>query len=102
MWPEWIERTRLAIPPLPTQEIFQFANNLAGRREVRHAGLAHASLAHARIDVVKQAGGGSGGGDFGFAADAQRLNRVIDKVHDRAGIEERIKELRSLLAELDD
>ena len=59
-------------------------------------------LADTRIDVVKQAGGGSAGGDFGFAADAQRLNRAIDKVHGRAQIEKRIKELRSLLAELDD
>jgi len=58
-------------------------------------------LARTRIDVVKQAGGGSAGGDFGFAADAQRLNRAIDEVHGRAGIEDRIKELRSLLAELD-
>jgi len=59
-------------------------------------------LAHTRIDVVKQAGGGSAGGDFGFAADAQRLNRAIDKVHGRSRIEGRIKELRSLLADLDD
>ncbi len=56
-------------------------------------------LAHTRIDVVKQAGGGSAGGDFGFAADAQHLNRVIDEVHGRAQIEDRIKELRSLPAE---
>ena len=56
-------------------------------------------LAHTRIDVVKQAGGGSAGGVFAFAADAQYLNRVIDEVHGRAQIEERIKELRSLLAE---
>ena len=50
-----------------------------------------------RIDVVKQAGGGSVGGDFGFATDAQRINRSIDESGGRAEIEARIKELRNRL-----
>ena len=58
-------------------------------------------LAGQRIDVVKQAGGGSMGGDFGFAADAQRLNRRIDEAGGRDGIEARIRVLRSLLSDLE-
>lgn len=54
-------------------------------------------LSKQRIDVVKQAGGGSVGGDFGFAADAQRINRSIDETGGRAKIEARIKELRNRL-----
>jgi hypothetical protein len=54
-------------------------------------------LSKQRIDVVKQAGGGSVGGDFGFAADAQRINRSIDESGGRAEIEARIKELRNRL-----
>jgi len=54
-------------------------------------------LSKQRIDVVKQAGGGSVGGDFGFATDAQRINRSIDESGGRARIEARIKELRNRL-----
>ena len=54
-------------------------------------------LSKRRIDVVKQAGGGSVGGDFGFATDAQAINRSIDESGGRAGIEARIKELRNRL-----
>lgn len=54
-------------------------------------------LSKRRIDVVKQAGGGSVGGDFGFATDAQRINRSIDESGGRAQIEARIKELRNRL-----
>jgi hypothetical protein len=54
-------------------------------------------LSKQRIDVVKQAGGGSVGGDFGFATDAQRINRSIDESGGRAEIEARIKELRNRL-----
>ena len=59
-------------------------------------------LAHTRIDVVERAGGGSAGGDFGFTAHAVQLNRAIDEAHGRGRVEDRIKELRSLLAEMDD
>jgi len=58
-------------------------------------------VASERIDVVKQSGGGSQGGDFGFAADAMRINRAIDADRGRAVIESRIKELRNLLERLD-
>jgi len=58
-------------------------------------------VASERIDVVKQAGGGSHGGDFGFTADAMRINRVIDADRGRVGIEARVKELRILLEGLD-
>jgi hypothetical protein len=52
-----------------------------------------------RIDPVKQAGGGSAGGDFGFAADAVRLNRHIDAAGGREDLEKRIRELKARLGE---
>ncbi len=58
-------------------------------------------LEHGRIDQVKQAGGGAGGG-FGFTADTWELNRQIDAAHDREGLERRIRELREELADLDE
>jgi len=54
-----------------------------------------------RVDVVRQSGGGSAGGDFAFAADAMRINRMIDSDRGRADIEARIQELRNLLDGLD-
>ncbi len=50
-----------------------------------------------RIDPVKQAGGGSSGGDFGFAADAWRLNRHIDAASGIDGILARISEIEEIL-----
>ena len=67
------------------------------RGELIELEIAWGRLADTGIDVVKQAGGGSGGGDFAFAADAQRPNRAIDEVHGRAQIEGRIRKPRSLL-----
>ena len=46
------------------------------------------------INVVGQAGGGSAGGDFAFAIDAQKLNEQIDKGADRATLEARARQLR--------
>jgi hypothetical protein len=58
-------------------------------------------LAKQRIDPVKQAGGGSTGGDFGFAADAVRLNQAIDAAGGREELERRIRELKARLESLD-
>ena len=52
-----------------------------------------------RIDPVKQAGGGSGGGDFGFAGDAWRLNRHIDAASGIDGVLGRISEIESKLGD---
>lgn len=60
------------------------------------------ALAAGRIDVVRQAGGGSMGGDFGFAADAMRINREIDAATGRAELEARIKRVKELLATFGD
>jgi ClpP class serine protease len=54
-------------------------------------------LAAKRIDVVAQAGDISAGGNFGFTADAQRINRAIDEAHGRTQIEDRIKRIREML-----
>ena len=59
-------------------------------------------LAASRIDVVRQAGGGGQGGDFGLATDAMKLNWKIDAAADRPALEKRAQELRELLAELED
>ena len=56
-------------------------------------------IAASRIDVVKQAGGGGQGGDFGFATDALKLNWKIDEAAGRAELEARAHELRSLIAD---
>ena len=50
-----------------------------------------------RVDPVKQAGGGSGGGDFGFAGDAWRLNRHIDAALGLDGIMVRIAQIEQRL-----
>lgn len=60
------------------------------------------ALAAGRIDVVRQAGGGSMGGDFGFAADAMRINREIDAVSGRAELETRIARIKEQLRALGD
>jgi hypothetical protein len=60
------------------------------------------ALAADRIDVVRQAGGGSMGGDFGFAADAMHINREIDASTGRAELEARIVRLRERLKALDE
>lgn len=56
-------------------------------------------LRKTRIDVVEQAGDLSAGGNFGFTADAMRINRAIDESGGRAAIEERIRQIKTLLAE---
>ena len=56
-------------------------------------------IAASRIDVVKQAGGGGQGGDFGLATDALKLNWKIDEAAGRAELEARANELRSLIAD---
>ena len=50
-----------------------------------------------RIDVIRQAGGGSSGGDFGLATDAAQLNRHIDAASGKADIEAKIRALRAAL-----
>jgi septal ring factor EnvC (AmiA/AmiB activator) len=52
------------------------------------------ALGDARIDVVKQAGGGSAGGDFGFATEAHRLNEQIDVATGRADLLRRRRDLQ--------
>jgi hypothetical protein len=59
-------------------------------------------LQRQRIDPIKQAGGGSSGGDFGFAADAVRLNQRIDAAAGREELERRIRELKVKLERLED
>jgi hypothetical protein len=67
------------------------------RAELQRLESAWDRLQKTRIDPVKQAGGGSIGGDFGFAADAVRINQQIDSAAGRADLERRIMELRTLL-----
>lgn len=71
------------------------------RRELELLTARWNELADKRIDVVKQAGGGSLGGDFGFATHAQDVNREIDAAGGRAEIEARIAEIRAKLEELE-
>jgi len=54
-------------------------------------------LQRQRIDVVKQAGD-LAAGNFGFTADAVRLNQQIDFASGRDELEGRIRELRAKLA----
>lgn len=77
-------------------------NRAALEAELRRAEEQWEALADDRIDVVKQAGGGSLGGDFGFAADAMRINREIDAASGRADLEARIIRLKEQLAALDE
>ena len=69
------------------------------REELREVERRLAEADKARIDVVKQAGGGSTGGDFGFATDAFLLNRKIDEAQGRGQLLERVRYLRDLIAE---
>lgn len=70
------------------------------REELRAAEAQLDELLGRRIDVVRQAGG-SMGGDFGFTADAMKINREIDKAQGRTGLEARVRALRAKLAELE-
>ncbi len=54
-------------------------------------------LQRQRIDVVKQAGD-LAAGNFGFTADAVRLNQQIDVASGRDELEGRIRELKARLA----
>jgi hypothetical protein len=58
-------------------------------------------LADKRIDVVKQAGGGGEGGDFGFTSHAMDVNREIDAAGGRSEIEARIARIRARLEDLE-
>jgi hypothetical protein len=71
------------------------------REQLRGAEAQLDELLGRRIDVVKQAGGGGLGGDFGLTADAMKINREIDAAQDRAGIEARVRALRAKLAQLE-
>jgi predicted nucleic acid-binding Zn-ribbon protein len=53
-----------------------------------------------RIDVVKQAGD-LAAGNFGFTADAVRLNQKIDVASGRQELEARIRELKAKLAAME-
>jgi len=53
-----------------------------------------------RIDVVKQAGD-LAAGNFGFTADAVRLNQQIDRASGREELERRIRELKAKLAAME-
>lgn len=53
-----------------------------------------------RIDVVKQAGD-LAAGNFGFTADAVRLNQRIDIASGREELERRIRELKAKLAAME-
>jgi hypothetical protein len=57
-------------------------------------------LQRQRIDVVKQAGD-LAAGNFGFTADAVRLNQQIDVASGRDELEGRIRELKARLAAMD-
>ena len=59
-----------------------------------------AAVDASHVNVVRQAGGGSAGGDFAFAIDAQNLNAQIDKGADRAGLEARARQLRRWIEDL--
>lgn len=69
--------------------------------ELRRLEKAWKRLQRQRIDPVRQAGGGSSGGDFGFATDAILLNQQIDEAQGRDELEDRIRELRARLDEMD-
>ncbi len=57
-------------------------------------------LQRQRIDVVKQAGD-LAAGNFGFAADAVRLNQQIDVASGRDELERRIREVKAKLAAME-
>ncbi len=84
---------RSAIRPLATAEQVR-----AELRAIEHQ---LEGILASRIDVVKQAGGGSAGGDFGQALDAHKLNRHIEEAAGRPALEARAHDLRNQLEELD-
>lgn len=57
-------------------------------------------LQRQRIDVVKQAGD-LAAGNFGFTADAVRLNQQIDIASGRDELERQIRELKAKLAQME-
>lgn len=57
-------------------------------------------LQRQRIDVVKQAGD-LAAGNFGFTADAVRLNQKIDIASGRDELERQIRELKAKLAQME-
>jgi len=69
------------------------------RRELADIERRLAEIDDTHIDVVQQAGGGSTGGDFAFAADAQQLNRHIDAAAGRSELEQRARRLRVQIEE---
>jgi hypothetical protein len=80
---------RAATRPLATAEQI--------RSELERIERQLAGIRATHIDVVKQAGGGSGGGDFRFATDAFILNRQIDEAAGGPALEARAQELRNQL-----
>lgn len=64
------------------------------RRELADIERQLEEIDRSHLDVVRQAGGGSAGGDFAFATDAHRLNRQIDEAAGRGPLERRARELR--------
>jgi len=66
--------------------------------ELRRLVAAWDRLQKQRIDPVKQAGGGSAGGDFGFTSDAFRLNQAIDAAGGREELELRIRDVKARLS----
>ncbi len=81
------ERERPATPALIRQELAAVERRLA-------------AVDASHVNVVRQAGGGSGGGDFAFAIDAQKLNQQIDEGAHRPALEARAELLRRWLKEL--
>ncbi len=81
------EMERPATPALIRQELAAVERRLA-------------AVDASHVNVVRQAGGGSAGGDFAFAIDAQNLNKQIDEGADRAALEARARQLRRWIEEL--
>ena len=81
------EMERPATPALIRQELAAVERRLA-------------AVDASHVNVVRQAGGGSAGGDFAFAIDAQKLNQQIDEGADRAILEARARQLRRWIEEL--
>lgn len=86
-----IEATSLAV------EIGRPATTSQIRDELAAIERRLAAIDASHIDVVSQAGGGSAGGDFAFAIDAQKLNQQIDEGADRPALEARANQLRRWL-----
>lgn len=71
------------------------------KRELRGVELELRKLMDERVNAVGYAGGGNGGGDFGFATDAFKMNEAIDAATGRDELEQRVKSLRREIAELE-